>query len=281
MNKVLKEISRYIISIIMIMLILLSAVSLFTKTILLNENYYIKNFESETYISRVMSELKEDLQIFALGNAVPYEIFQDNLSETLVKDKIDSNISSSLSFLKSDNENFKSGWNSDNLNKYKENLAKDIKEYYPSAKDSEVESVTEESVKIIESYGTIFDFSKVSSFKDFKTAKKFLNISDKVYFSPILLVLIFLFLFRARGDVLRERLLWAGSAMIAAAVILIVPSAMLFAFKIPYRLAIGIEHINYAVKTLLISFGDFFLIFGIALGILGIMGILSYKYVEI
>ncbi|MEQ8196621.1 MAG: hypothetical protein ABRQ27_01190 [Clostridiaceae bacterium] len=273
MNRIFSEISKYIVSLIMMMLILLTAVSLFIKLTLLNESYYKRVFGSEVYISRVMGDLKENMQVFAVTNAVSYEIVEKNLNEALVKEQIDNNMSSILSFLKSNDETYKSAGNIDELNKFKESMAKDIKEKYPYAKDAEIKSAVTEAVRVIDNNCSFFDFSRVSSAGAVKSVRRVFNMVDKLYFTPVLLfmVVIFLFLFKSRGYELGERLLWTGSGILAAALILVIPSAMLLAFKIPDRLAVDIEHVNYAVKTFLTFFGEFFLIFGVVMTVAGII----------
>ncbi|MEQ8156857.1 MAG: hypothetical protein ABRQ25_18605 [Clostridiaceae bacterium] len=273
MNRILSEISKYIISLIIMMLILLSVVSLFIKMTLLNENYYRKIFGSEVYISKVMGDLKENMQVFAVTNAVSYEIVEKNLNEDLVKEQIDNNVSSTLSFFKSNDETYKSAGSIDELNKFKENMTRDIKEKYPDAKDAEIKDVTAEAVKVINNNCSFFDFSGVSSAGAVKSVRRVFNMVDKLYFTPVLLFMavMFLFLFKSRGYELGERLLWTGSGILAAALILVIPSAMMLAFKIPDRLAVDIEHVNYAVRTFLTFFGEYFLIFGVVMTVAGII----------
>ncbi|MEQ8156371.1 MAG: hypothetical protein ABRQ25_16085 [Clostridiaceae bacterium] len=272
MKSVLKEFPNYIISLFMMMLILLSAVMLFTKTVILNENYCNRIFGSEEYVSKVTNELKEKIGIFSVTGGVPQEILEKNLSDTFIKSEIHNYLSADLSLLKSNGEIYDTQVNKEAINNFKENLSGDIRKYYPGIKANEVKNVTSVTASIINSYCNMIDLSKISSYGAFKVLQKAVHLVDKLFFMPILILLasIFMFLYKTRGRILGGRLIWTGSSIIAAAWILIIPSAAVLITAFPGKMFTNIEYVNYALKNYLTSFAQFFLTCGVILICLGI-----------
>jgi len=269
MNRAVKEIFKYIVSFAMMLLILLSAVTLFTKAVILNENYYSRIFGSDEYVSKVTNELKEKLGVFSFIGGVPGGILEKNINETFIKSEINKYISADLNFMKSNDESCYTQVNKEAIDNLKENLSANIRADYPGLKAYELKNVASVEAYAIYGYCNIFDLSELSSYGAFKVT----YILNKLFFMPILILLaiIFMFLYKTQGRILGGRLIWTGASFVAAACILIIPSAMIFITAFPDRMFTDMEYVNYTLKSFLTSFAQFFLTCGVILICSGIV----------
>lgn len=280
--KKLVEIFKYLISMILMFCFVAIIVSMFTRNVLLNSEFYINKLDKSEYYELLQSEIDFGFKNYSLITSIPESVFIESVSNKDIKDLTISNIENTMEYMKNSGEyidvKLETEPLDENLNVFINQYAVENNMIVNEELNEQMEVVLEESSNIVNKHSIIFDLASVIKYDEFqKFRKAIFTISDKTFLLIITAIILSIILIIANIKTLYMSSLWLGGCFIASSLMVLVPSIMGLVYKIPYRFGVGNEYLKVALKEFTLGYINFFLVAGSIFFILGIIMSLNFS----
>lgn len=276
------EIFKYLISMILMFCFVAIIVSMFTRNVLLNSEFYINKLDKSEYYKLLQSEIDFGFKNYSLITSIPESVFIESVSNKDIKNLTISNIENTMEYMKNSGEyvdvKLETESLDENLNVFINQYAVENNMIVNEELNEQMEVVLEESSNIVNKHSIIFDLASVIKYDEFqKFRKAIFTISDKTFLLIITAIILSIILIIANIKTLYMSSLWLGGCFIASSLMVLVPSIMGLLYKIPYRFGIGNEYLKVALKEFTLGYINFFLVAGSIFFILGIIMSLNFS----
>jgi len=229
---------------------ILLAMSIFTHTTLLNQGFYSSSLEKGNYFTYLDQEIDYSFRNYSLITSIPEKVFSSAVSGDEIRNLTTDNINSTMAYMKNEknyvDEKIEVSGIDSALKKYASG-------FY--LEKNQLSTVTDEAAAIINSHAVLFDVSAVMKYSQFQSFRRALyTVYDKLYViaAALAVLLIFLFILYRENIWLFE--LWTGGALIAASLVILVPTLMGFIFNIPYRFAVENYYLKVALSSIALGY---------------------------
>lgn len=271
--KALKEASRFLLAAGIMFCSIALALSVFTRTTLLNDDFYISSLEKSGYFTCLGQEIDDSFRNYSLITSIPAEVFMGAVSAGEIENLTKENIVDTMSYMRHE-----AGYAVKKIDATGIDSA--IRKYATgiTGESSQLSTVTKEAAAIVNSRAVLFDVSRVEKYSQFQSLREAVYIVYKnVYAIAGTLVLLAVLLFVMTRKKEGSYQLWIGGALLAASVVLLVPSLMGLAYGFPYRFSVG----DYYLKVALSGFALGYLRNLIISGLVMLLGGIAMLYIGI
>lgn len=246
----LKGALKFILALGIMLFSILLAMSIFTHTTLLNQRFYINSLEKNSYFTYLNQEIDYSFRNYSLITSIPEEVFSNAVSGDEIRDLTTDNINNTMAYMKNekDYEDEKIGVSGIDsaLKKYVSGISGEV---------SQLSTVTDEAAGIINSHAVLFDVSAVMKYSQFQSFRNTLyTLYDKLYVIGAALAALLILLFILNRRNIWQFELWIGGALIAASLVILVPTLMGFIFNIPYRFAVENYYLKVALSSIALGY---------------------------
>jgi hypothetical protein len=226
------------------------AISIFTHTTMLNQDFYLNSLEKSSYFTYLNQEIDDSFRNYSLITSIPEEVFSSSVSDDEIRNLTTDNINNTMAYMKNEkdyvDEKIEVGSLDSALKKYVSGI---------SGEGSQLSTVTEEAAAIVNSHAVLFDVSAVMKYSQFQSLRHMLYTAySKLYIIAaafaVLIILLFI-LYRENSWLFK---LWIGGALIAASLVILVPTLMGFIFNIPYRFAVENYYLKVALSSIALGY---------------------------
>jgi hypothetical protein len=265
MMNTLKEIARFFLGLGIMLCSLIFALSIFTRTTVLNPTFYMHTLEKHSYFTYLEQEIKEGFANYSLITSIPAAVFRGAVSSEEIKSLTRANIQNTTAYLK-----HQSDYADTELDKSGIDLA--VRKYASglSGEESQLSTVTEEAAAIVNSHATLFDVSAVKKYSQFQSLREALYaVYRSLFFSAAGLLVLALFLFILSKGKKWTFQIWLGGAVLAASLIVLVPAIMGLIFNVPYRFAVENYYLKVGLSSIMVGYLDNLAIIGAAMLVAG------------
>lgn len=244
--KALKEASRFLLAACILLCSVALALSIFTRTTLLNDDFYISSLEKSGYFTCLDQEIYDSFRNYSLVTSIPADVFTGAVSGDEIKSLTKENIGDTMSYMRHEG-----GYTGKKIDV--SGIDSAIRKYASgiTGESSQLSTVTKEAAAIVNSRAVLFDVSRVEKYSQFQSLREGIYIVYKnVYAIAGMLALQAALLFLITRKKEGSYQLWIGGALLAASMVLLVPSLMGLGYGMPYRFAVG----DYCLRVALSSF---------------------------
>lgn len=279
--KILKDTLIFLVSLALMFCFILIQASLFTRTTMLNPEFYINNLEKSDYFKYIRNEIDYGFKNYSMVTSIPENIFTESVKDDEIKEMANRNIYDTVSYFKYEKEYTPVSVDTkvldEKLKVYIDNYAKEKKVAVSSDLQKRLKDISTEAGNIVSKHSILFNISAVSKYAEFQSFRKGIYIlrsklNVMIYAALVLLILlIFLNL-----KTLPSALLWLGGSLIPAGLMTLIPSLLALAYKISYRYAISITYLKEALRDITLGYIDFFIKSGLISLMAGILALLLY-----
>lgn len=263
MMKKIKQASKFMISLCIMFLIIGLLISIFVRSTLLNQNFYIISLNRTEYYNLLKSEIDYGFKNYSLITSIPENVFKSSVSEEDITSLAMDNIQDTFQYMK-----YKEAYKDEKLNTSK--LEKNIRTYVEensfavdSNLNNQIKATTAEASDIVNKHAVLFDLAQVIKYKEFQKFRKTLFlVYDNLYIIAGVLILLIFMLFLLNRRHVSSAVLWLAGAMIPASLTVLIPPILGLAYKIPYRFSLGNYYIKVALSVFTLGYIKYFLIIG-------------------
>lgn len=280
--KVVKPITRFIISFILMFIFLALQLSVFTSLRLTNASFYKANLDKSNYFNELSADISKDLKSYSSEANIDDKVLTSAVSDENLKSITYKNIDETVAMLTSNYNK------SNKTDVYFSSTLKGSLESYIKSKGMELTTEMKGNINTIISDTTDIVSEKVN-FLDVKTlsekgsVQKLASVISKVNVIIVTLIVVSVILILAIFIIdknRRETFLWVGSSSVAASLFTVITSLYVILNKIPYRIAIDSQYLVTAIGSILTSMSIFVLIIGLILLLVGIILLASWFRIE-
>ncbi|MGL5695139.1 MAG: hypothetical protein ACRCXA_13755 [Peptostreptococcaceae bacterium] len=100
MNKKVKNVISFVISLMIMFLILVGSLSVFLDKVVLNENNYISVLKKESIYEQVEEYINENIEYLLVSSNIPIDVLSGTISKEEIEDVFDKYVSYTVSFMK-------------------------------------------------------------------------------------------------------------------------------------------------------------------------------------
>jgi hypothetical protein len=281
----LKHIASFAMSLLLMFSILALQVCIFTRTKVLNGDFYKDRLNHGSYFSSLKQELGSSLKNLSVATAIPEDIFASYTNMTYLKEATYKNIMNTINYIHSGQDNTQAYVDvkslETDLNKYLDNYASKNKLLINADMRNQMTVIAQEVDDIITNHVELFNIGAVSKYSEFQKFRKALYIiADRMTMVTALITIILIILTLVNMKSLRIILLWAGSGFIPAALIILIPTFMALIYRLPYRLSITNGYLNEALKVFSLGFIYYLINVGIIYLVVGIAMLVIYSFIN-
>jgi len=256
--KTLKEILRFMLSLGIMLSLLLFSMSLFTSTTVLNPTFYMHSLEKHSYFTYLEQEIHAGFDNYSLVTSIPASVFSGAVSSEEIKNLTRANIDNTMAYIKHEREYADVKIDQSSIDSAVRKYASGL-----SGEESQLTTVTEEAAAIVNTHAALFDVSAVKKYSQFQSLRNALYAVDKsLYISAAVVVVLSLLLFLAARGAKGAFQLWLGGAVLAASLMILVPTIMGLIYKIPYRFAVENYYLKVGLSSIMIGYLDSLAIIG-------------------
>jgi hypothetical protein len=215
--------------------------SIFTRTTLLNQDFYLKSLEKSSYFTFQREEIDDGFKNYSLITSIPQEVFSRAVSDEAIRTITTDNINNTLAYMKHE-----SGYRGVQIDESP--IDTSVREYVAGkvGEGSQLSTVTKEAAAIVNRHAALFDVSAVIKYSQFQSFRNALYTAyNKLYVIAAMLLFLILSLFLVSRKKAGTFQLWLGGALVAGSLVILVPSLMGLFFNIPYRFPVE----NYYLKV--------------------------------
>jgi hypothetical protein len=281
MMRKLRNVFRFITSLLLLFTLLFMQISIFTRSSFLNAEFYEKKLQNTEFYSQVSEEIRFGFKNLSMVTSVPEEVYNKSITDDYIKKLAINNIDNAAGYMKYklelSNNKVNTAALSENINAYVNSYAQTNKLKVDDALKKQTEAMTEEAGKIVANHTALFNVSAVAQFKEFQTFRKgIFFIYNKLIFSIIFVAFLIALLFMLNPLRRRRTYLWTGSSFIAASIMSIIPMVMALVARVPYKLAIDTPYLKLALQEFTLGYIHQILTIGIIYFVLGVISVAVY-----
>lgn len=279
--KALKDISKFFISFILMFALLITQLSIFERFYFLNSTFYKNILNTTEFFTLLQKEITFGFKNLSMETSIPDEVYSNSFSKAEIKKVSYDNIDNAVNYFKGStykesNINTKEVQNT--LSNYIDQYAKKNSLELSSDLKTQMGVLTKDAGSIVENHGTLFNISAVSRFSEFQQFRSVIKrIYTNLYAFLIIDLILMLSLFLLNGTNKSKALLWIGSSIISASLMVIVPSIMGIAYKISSRINIGTQYLKLFVNSIILGYLKGAFIIGILSFLIGIVCFVFYN----
>jgi hypothetical protein len=241
-----KEALKFLISLVIMFSSIALILSIFTRTTVLNPNFYISSLEKSSYFTYLDQEIKYSFSNYSLITSIPAEVFSGSVSSVKIRNLTQDNIKNTIAYIKHEEEYANEKIDASSIDAAVKKYASGVK-----GDASQLSTVNEEAATIVNIHAVLFDVSAVEKYSQFQSLRNMLYIIyTKLYVLAAVLFMLIILLYLVSREKAGAFQLWLGGALLASSLVVLIPAAMGFIFNIPYRFAVE----NYYLKVALSSF---------------------------
>lgn len=241
-----KGILKFILSLGIMFCSIALVISVFTRTTLLNQDFYINSLEKSGYFPYLNQEIDYGFHNYSLITSIPEEVFAGAVSGSDTKSLATENIRDTMSYMRYEGDYTDKKIDAGRIDKAVRDYASGI-----TGEASQLSTVTEEAAAIVNSHAVLFDVARVANYSQFQAFREAVYTAyDKLYVAAAALAALMFFLLLITWGSRGMFELWLGGALLAGSMVLLVPTLMGLLFNIPYRFPVE----NYYLKVALSSF---------------------------
>ena len=211
----------FIISILLMLSIIVSIISLSVKFIVLNPNTYYNILEKRNIYNEIYNVVDDNISYVLTLNNLSQDIKNDIISEEEVKSEVKGFVSDIMKYLRTGVNDISKV----NIDTYIERFDNNLNEFFKNNSivvnneiKAEIDSLENDVTQIIQNELQIVNVDIINNNDVFNKVAKITSLfTSKLYFAPILFVLVFILLLFAvwRSDYVRV-LQWIGNSFISA-----------------------------------------------------------------
>jgi hypothetical protein len=283
--RTIRNILRYLTSLILMFVLVLLQLGLFARTILLSPDYYAKRLTTTDYYQALREEIDKGLADLSLITSIPAEILTDTVSNEAVNALSSNNILEATHFMKyktDEVENTLDGSDIEaSLNDFIDDYAAQNGFEVDDDQRAQIHEVAEQVVSIVTNHTVLFNINAVKRFGEFQRFRRIIYLFYSYwYFFALAAALCIAALFALNPIRLRRGYLWAGSSMIASSLMTIIPAMLALLYRIPYRFNIATSYLKTALQAFTLGYIRFFLFAGFTLLITGLLSLVLYVHLS-
>lgn len=277
-----KRIGNFIISLFLMFLFVLCSVSIFTRTRLLNDKFYINKLANSKYYTYLNEEIRAGFKSLSDISAIPEDIFNNSVSEDFIKKESEKNIENTMDYML---YKVSDGTTKVDFSKVDETLVNNIEAYareknidISKNKDKYLKGLMTDTEQIINNHVNLFNINLIQKSSDFQKFRKVsYNLYSKVALFPLTIAVLIVLLWIINFKYSHRVLFWTGSSMVAASLFTLIPSTLGLLSKMSYRVAFKVPYLKEAIREFML--GDLYYLFylSLCLLILGIIMLLAYR----
>jgi hypothetical protein len=246
MIRILKEALKFLLGLGIMFSSIALALSIFTHTALLNQEFYINSLEKSSYFTYLREEIDNGFNNYSLITSIPKDVFKEAVSDSEIKSLATENIRNTMSYMRYEGDYTDKRIDATGLDTAMKDYASGL-----TGEASQLSTVTKEAAAIVNSHAVLFDVSRVAKYSQFQSVRQAVFTAYKnVYSIAAVLALMVLGMFLLSRKSAGVFQLWIGGSLLAASLVLLVPSVMGIIFNIPYRFPVE----NYYLKVALSGF---------------------------
>lgn len=250
MMRNIKEALKFLTSLVIMFGSIALILSIFTRTTMLNPNFYISSLEKSSYFTYLDQEIERGYSNYSLITSIPARVFSSAVSSDEIKNLTQDNIRNTMAYMKHENEYADNKLDTSAINAAVKKYASGI-----SGEASQLSTVTEEAATIVNSHAILFDVSAVEKYSQFQSFRNMLYIIyGKLYVVAAALLILIVLLYLISRETAGAFQLWLGGALLAASLVVLIPAAMGFVFNIPYRFAVENYYLKVALSSITVGF---------------------------
>lgn len=281
--KAMRDVLRYLISLILMFVLILLLFGLFVKMILLNPDYYINELQGTSYYKQLREEIDSGLVDLSLYTSIPVEVLVDAVKDDSIKTLSVNDITLAMQYMKYRVEDVVSIMDSKPIETSLNNFIDD----YAAQNDLEVDDelrlqmkeVADQVANIVSNHTVLFNINAVKRFGDFQRFRKIVSLFYDHWYAFLLAALLCMFsLFTLSHRHLHRGFLWSGSSMIAASLMVVIPAALGMLYRVPYRFSIATSYLKTALRVFTLGYFRFFIFGGLLMLIIGFLCLILYMY---
>lgn len=248
--RVLKETVRFLLAAGIMFCSIAFALSIFARTTLLNADFYINSLEKSSYFTYLGQEIDDSFRNYSLITSIPEDVFTGAVSADEIKRLTTENIEDATSYMRHEGAYTDKKIDASGIDSAVRKYASGI-----TGESSQLSTVTKEAASIVNSRAVLFDVSRVEKYSQFQSLREAIYFVYKnVYAIAGMLALLAILLFLMTRKKAGSYQLWMGGALLAASMVLLVPSLMGFAYGIPYRFSVGDYYLKVALSSFTIGY---------------------------
>jgi hypothetical protein len=278
-----RNVLRYLTSLLLMFVLVLVQFGLFARTILLSPDYYSKRLATTDYYQELQQEIDHGLEDLSLITSIPVEAMA--VSNETIHDLSSNNIFQTTQFMKYKIDDVKNTMDDAavkaSLNSFIDDYAARHDFKVDNDQRKQIKEVAEMVVSIVTNHTVLFNIGAVKRFGEFQRFRRIIYIFYTYwYFFALVALLCISALFILNLKRLRRGFLWTGSSMIASSLMTIIPALLALIYRIPYRFNIATSYLKTALKAFTLGYIGFFLFSGLALFITGVLSMLLYVHLS-
>lgn len=260
----------FIISILLMLSIIVSILSLSVNFIILNPNTYYKVLDKRNIYNEIYNVVDDNISYVLTLNNLSQDIKNDIISEEEVKLEVKGFVSDIMKYLRTGVNDISKV----NIDTYIERFDNNLNEFFKNNSiivnnetKEEINSLENDVTQIIQSELQIVNVDIINNNDVFNKVTKITSLfTSKLYFAPIILVLVFILLLFAvwRSDYVRL-LQWIGNSFISAGLMIFLIFFSGYISKFYEYISISTIYLRTFVSSIIKSY----------LGILSLWGVLS------
>ncbi len=187
---------------------------------------------------------------YSLITSIPADVFTGAVSDSEIKSLATENIRDTMSYMRHEGDYTGKKIDDTGIDSAIRKYASGI-----TGESNQLSTVTKEAAAIVNSRAVLFDVSRVEKYSQFQSFREALYIVYRnVYYIAGTLALLAALLFLMTRKKEGSYQLWMGGALLAASMVLLVPSLMGFAYGLPYRFSVGDYYLKVALSSLTLGY---------------------------
>jgi hypothetical protein len=258
---------------------------LFARTVLLSPDYYGKQLGKTSYYRELREEIDNGLANLSLITSIPAEILTNTVSDNAVNALSSNNIFETIQFMKFKTDSVENTMDGKaieaSLNDFIDDYASQNGFAVDDEQRAQIKEVAAQVASIATNHTVLFNINAVKKFGEFQRFRRIIYLFYSYwYFFALAAALCVAALFALNSKRFRRAFLWAGSSMIAASLMTIIPAILALLYRIPYRFNIATTYLKTALRAFTLGYIRFFLFGGLALLTTGVLGLVLYVHLS-
>lgn len=265
MMKALKETFRFLLAAGIMLCSIALALSIFSRTTLLNADFYTLSLEKSSYFTYLDQEIDDSFRNYSLITSIPADVFTGAVSVDEIRSLTTENIENTMSYMRHEGGYTNKKIDVSGIDSAVRKYASGI-----TGESSQLSTVTKEASAIVNSHAVLFDVSRVEKYGQFQSVREAIYLVYKnVYAVAGMVALLAIMLFLMTRKTSGSFQLWTGGALLAASMVLLVPSLMGYAFAIPYRFAVENYYLKVGLSSIMVGYLDSLALYGAFMLVVG------------